>query len=36
MYITDYLGHGHNESIENFRNALEARVKALFRELIRA
>jgi len=36
MYITDYLGGGYSDSIENFRLALEARVKALFLELIRA
>ncbi len=36
MYITDYLGSGVDDCIENFKNALEARVKALFLDLIRA
>jgi 1-acyl-sn-glycerol-3-phosphate acyltransferase len=36
MYITDYLGRRYGDSVENFRNALEARVKSLFLELIRA
>jgi len=35
MYISSYLGKGFNDSVENFRSALEARVKALFREAIR-
>jgi 1-acyl-sn-glycerol-3-phosphate acyltransferase len=35
MFIADYLSAGFAESIENFRNALETRVKALFLELIR-
>jgi 1-acyl-sn-glycerol-3-phosphate acyltransferase len=35
MFITDYLGAKSGESVENFKNALEARVKALFLELIR-
>lgn len=36
MYIADHLGRGHDESIENFRGALERRVKALFLDLIKA
>lgn len=36
MYITDYLGSGYGDSIDKFRNALETRVKTLFRDLIRA
>ena len=35
MFIADYLKDGFTESVEGFRNALEARVKALFLELIR-
>jgi len=35
MFITDYLSSGFGETVESFRNALEARVKALFLELIR-
>jgi 1-acyl-sn-glycerol-3-phosphate acyltransferase len=35
MFIADYLSAGFAESVENFRNALEMRVKALFLELIR-
>jgi 1-acyl-sn-glycerol-3-phosphate acyltransferase len=36
MFISDYLKAGLVESVENFRNALETRVKALFIDLIRA
>jgi 1-acyl-sn-glycerol-3-phosphate acyltransferase len=36
MYIRDYLKSNFEDSIENFKNALEARVKTLFLELIRA
>ncbi len=36
MYIRDYLKSNFADSIDNFRSALEARVKALFLELIRA
>jgi hypothetical protein len=35
MFIRDHIGHGITETVENFRSALEARVKALFFELIR-
>ncbi len=35
MYISSYLGKGFDDSVENFRSALEARVKVLFREVIR-
>jgi 1-acyl-sn-glycerol-3-phosphate acyltransferase len=35
MYISTYLGKGFDDSVENFRSALEARVKGLFREAIR-
>ncbi len=34
MYISNYLGKGFDDSVENFRSALEARVKVLFREVI--
>lgn len=34
MYITDYLAEGFTESVDNFRYALEKRVKELFRETI--
>lgn len=36
MYIQNYLQSNFEDSIENFKNALEARVKMLFLELIRA
>ncbi len=36
MHIRDYLRNGLNDSVENFRGALETRVKSLFGELIRA
>jgi 1-acyl-sn-glycerol-3-phosphate acyltransferase len=36
MYIRDYLGRGAEESIGNFKDALEKRVQALFLSLIRA
>lgn len=36
MYITGHLGSGFGETVENFRKAVEARVKALFIELISA
>jgi len=35
MFIQDYLKDDFSQTIENFRNALEDRVKALFLELIR-
>ncbi|MCJ7612039.1 MAG: hypothetical protein MUP19_07230, partial [Candidatus Aminicenantes bacterium] len=35
MFIGDHLGQGINETVERFRSALEARVKALFFDLIR-
>jgi len=35
MYIADYFGEGGEETIEKFKNALEARVKALFLELLK-
>jgi 1-acyl-sn-glycerol-3-phosphate acyltransferase len=35
MFISEFLKSGFGESVENFKNALEARVKALFLELIR-
>ncbi len=35
MYIADYLAGGFQETIENFKNALEANVKALFLELLK-
>lgn len=34
MYVNDYLTEREKETIEKFKNALEARVKALFLELI--
>jgi 1-acyl-sn-glycerol-3-phosphate acyltransferase len=34
MYIIDHLASGFEETVENFKNALEAKVKALFRELL--
>jgi len=34
MYITDYMEGGFKETIERFRNALEAKVKSLFLELL--
>jgi 1-acyl-sn-glycerol-3-phosphate acyltransferase len=36
MYIADYLGNEVEETVGRFRDALEARVKALFLELLRA
>ncbi len=36
MYIRDYVGSNFGDTIENFRSALEARVKTLFLELIRS
>jgi hypothetical protein len=36
MYIADYLSVGFDETVGRFRDALEARVKALFLELLRA
>jgi 1-acyl-sn-glycerol-3-phosphate acyltransferase len=36
MYITDYLVDEVSETIEKFRNALEARVKSLFLESLKA
>lgn len=36
MYIADYLGNEVEETVGHFRDALEARVKALFLELLRA
>jgi 1-acyl-sn-glycerol-3-phosphate acyltransferase len=35
MFIGDHIVQGVNETVENFRSALEARVKSLFFELIR-
>lgn len=35
MYVTDYLVDGADETIEKFKNALEARVKALFFEFLK-
>lgn len=36
MFIRDYVVQGIDESVERFRSALEARVKSLFFEIIRA
>jgi 1-acyl-sn-glycerol-3-phosphate acyltransferase len=35
MFISDYVSESAEESIDNFRNALEVRVKRLFLDLIR-
>ena len=35
MYINDYISGGHEEAIEEFRSALEAKVKQLFQEIIK-
>jgi 1-acyl-sn-glycerol-3-phosphate acyltransferase len=35
MYIADYMTGGFEETIEKFRNALEAKVKSLFIELLK-
>lgn len=35
MYIADYMAGGFQETIENFKNALEANVKSLFLELLK-
>jgi len=34
MYIADYIEGGFEETIEKFKNALEAKVKSLFLELL--